>query len=74
MILFLKTVLDNYLILNSKPDKNVHKKINDKQFLSVLISLDLDEPIFIEWGDYIKNNILFKDAIKKIIIKTLQTK
>lgn len=64
-----ETVLDNYLILNSKPDKNVHKKINDKQFLSVLISLDLDEPIFIEWGDYIKNNILFKDAIKKSLLK-----
>lgn len=59
----LNAIFANYMIINTKKDTNNYERYNNKKIIICILTLDSEEPIFLDFN-IDKNNDLLKQTIK----------
>jgi len=62
----IEAILNNFMLLNCRPNSENYKRYNNKNIYTCILSLGSDEPIFYELN-IDKNNILLKQIIKQYL-------
>ena len=64
--IMIEAILNNFMLLNCRPNSENYKRYNNKNIYTCILSLGSDEPIFYELN-IDKNNILLKQIIKQYL-------
>ena len=66
--IMLESILNTHLLLNLKNTEN-YKRYNNKNIINCLITLDLEEPLFINWDNILEHNDIILNLIKNSMYK-----
>ena len=66
----LHSILDTHFIHNTLPGTNNYERFTGKKAITCILTLDREEPYYIEWKDSEMNNIIITK--KDIIVKQIQ--